>query len=852
MILTFLRARCVLLSLVAASWPMAIDAASLPQGRGAGRARESASFVENRGQWSTSASFVGRWGRTVARAERGAIALQLLDARDPRRGVLVRLAFEGARRGAEPEGEQPLPGVFNYLLGKDPAKWRTDVPRFGSVLYRGLYDGVDLRVRHERGHLKYDLLVDPGARLEDIVIRCEGADGIYVDTDGALVIETEMGAVRQPVPETWETGPTGERHPVTCSYELRGAGAFGFAAPTRSMALPLVVDPGLVWASYVGASLNDRAKDVALGPKGEVTVIGTTNSITFPSTPGAFSPTHSGSGPPFFPSDAFVTQLEPDGDRLVFSTFLGGASSDRPKAVHVASDGAITVAGDTGSADFPTTPGAFDTTPTLTGKMFITRLDATGSALLFSTFLGGGDGKAEGLTAMHVDDAGFVTVTGQTASPSFPTTAGSFKPWFPGFPDNDAFVTRLRPDGSALVYSTLLGGGGTDFGLALDVEPSGAATVAGRSISSDFPVTPGAFDSVPIPSGISNFVTRLNPSGSGLIFSTFFGGDGSGGSEVIIDLRVDSQGATTVAGYTGSLAFPVTPGAYDTVGAGSTDGFVSRLDPTGSTLLFSTLLGVGGSDYLRALHVDSAGVSTVFGATTSAAFPTTPGAYQTTKAGPIGGPGTDCFVSRLSADGSTLLYSTFLGGSDDDADDVQAGERLGLAVGPFGDAYVAASTESTDFPTTPGAWQEADSPFHDGFVACLDMLPAGVAKYGTSTPACAGPIAIGVTKMPRAGEPSFGLTSTNGPVSAPGILLVGVGQDAAGTDVLGASVHLTPAAPFAAYVASSNTVGHATSTHAIPLGAAGAQVFAQFLWLDPSGCGPLLSASNALAVTVQP
>ncbi len=808
----------------------------------------SAGFVENRGQWSTTARFVGRWGPTFARIEPAAIVLQMHDAHDRRRGVVVRIEFDGARADSPPRGEHRRPGAFNYLLGNDPERWCIGVPSYDRVVYRDLYDGVDLRLRSEHAHLKYDLLLDPGTRLDLVRFRCEGVEELSIDSDGSLVLETALGPIRQPVPITWQVQPSGERRSVECRYRLLDDGLFGFEAPTWDVRLPLVIDPGLVWSTYVGASLNDRATEVAVGPGGNVTVAGHTNSVGFPTTPGAFGTVHSGGLPPFYAPDVFITQLHADGSTAVFSTFLGGASSDRPKGLHVAGDGTITVAGNSGSDDFPVTGGAYDMTQAFGGKMFIARLDPTGSALVFSTLLGAGDATAEGLTAMHVDDAGIVTVTGGVTSPGFPTTPGAFKPTFAGAGDWDAFISRLSADGSSLLYSTFFGGSSFETAFAVHADSLGVVTFAGATSSADFPLTPGAFDTA----GSSRFVARLDTVASRLVFSTYFGGQAGTGAEEIIDLHVDESGATTVAGYTMRPGFPVTAGAYDTNGAGSTDGFVSRLDPTGSTLLFSTLLGLGGSDYLRALHVDSAGVSTVFGATTSAAFPTTPGAYQTTKAGPIGGPGTDGFISRLSADGSTLLYSTFLGGSDDDADDVQAGERLGLAVGPFGDAYVAASTDSTDFPTTPGAWQETDSPFHDGFVACLDMLPAGVAKYGTSTPACAGPIAIGVTKMPRAGEPSFGLTSTNGPASAPGILLVGVGQDAGGTDVLGASVHLTPAAPFAAYVASSNTLGHATSTHAIPPGATGAQVFAQFLWLDPSGCGPLLSASNALALTVQP
>jgi hypothetical protein len=355
------------------------------------------------------------------------------------------------------------------------------------------------------------------------------------------------------------------------------------------------------------------------------------------------------------------------------------------------------VTGYTFSTDFPTTPGAFQSTFPGGGiNVFVTKLDPTGSAPLYSTYLGG-NGEEEGI-GIAVDSSSNAYVTGYTTSTNFPTTPGAFQATLGG--GRDAFVTKFNPTGSApLVYSTYLGGNGDDQGYGIAVDASGSAYVTGYTFSTDFPTTPGAFQSTFPGGGINVFVTKLDPTGSAPLYSTYLGGSGDDTGRGI---AVDSSGNAYVTGITTSTNFPTTPGAFQTTKSGCsfcTNVFVMKLNPIGSApLVYSTYLGGSGNNQGYGIVVDTLGNAYVTGYTTSTNFPTTPGAFQTAYAG--GGLG-NAFVTKLNPTGSApLVYSTYLGGNGDD-------QGYGIAVDTLGTAYVTGATRSTNFPTTPGAFQTA-------------------------------------------------------------------------------------------------------------------------------------------------
>jgi hypothetical protein len=405
---------------------------------------------------------------------------------------------------------------------------------------------------------------------------------------------------------------------------------------------------------------------------------------------------------------------------LSYSTYLGSSYFDGASAISVDADGNAYVTGGTTSPGFPTTagasqsafPGGFDP------YVFVTKLNPSGTALVYSTYLGSGSGYNFG-RGIAVDSAGNAYVTGETQSSTFPTTPGTFQPANAG-PHANAFVTKLNPTGSALVYSTYLGGSTYDTGAGIAVDADGNVYVTGNAGSNDFPTTSGAFQATLSGGGFDAFVTKLDPAGSALVYSTYLGGSGqeySGG------IAIDAAGNAYVAGSTQSANFPTTAGAVQATFGGASDAFVTKLNPTGSALVYSTYLRDGRGN---AIAVDVNGNAYVTGTTYSANFPTTAGAFQTSYAGGYTGYSTgDAFVTKLDPTGSALVYSTYLGGSD-------GGESsAGIVVDAGGNAYVTGTTNSTNFPTTADAFQLTYAggydvyTFRDAFVTKLD--PTGSA-----------------------------------------------------------------------------------------------------------------------------
>jgi len=473
---------------------------------------------------------------------------------------------------------------------------------------------------------------------------------------------------------------------------------------------PLVIDPVLSYSTYLGGSGNDFASGIAVDAAGNAYVTGSTDSTNFPTTAGAFAGV-TGS------SDAFVTKLDPSGSTLVYSTYLGGSGDDVARGIAVDASGNAYVTGQTSSPDLPTANafqpvfvgGPADLGPAGPYDGFVTKLDSTGSTLLYSTYLGGND--ADVSFAVAVDASGNAYVAGWTRSSDFPTTPGAFAVSRTGA--DDAFVAKLDPTGSALVYSTFLGGSNNiktanplDTGRAIAVDGSGSAYVTGYTYSSDFPTTAGAFQTI-FGSGAFGhvaFVTKLDPAGSALVYSTFLGG--TSGIDEGLGLAIDAGGNAYVTGVTLSSDFPTTPGAFQSVSGGARDAFVTKLNPAGSLLVYSTYLGGGKHDLASAIAVDAAGNAFVAGTTgpledgcnssfpCTDDFPTTAGAVQ-----PVYGGGfRDAFLATLDSSGSALIFSTYLGGSGNDS-------GIGIALDSGANAYIAGATASSNFPTTAGAFQ---------------------------------------------------------------------------------------------------------------------------------------------------
>ncbi len=393
---------------------------------------------------------------------------------------------------------------------------------------------------------------------------------------------------------------------------------------------------------------------------------------------------------------------------LLYSTFLGRSNTDYAGGIAVDGSGAIYVAGQTQSADFPTTAGAFDTSLDGTNyDMFVTKLSADGSGLLYSTFIGGtGDEYANGLA---LDANGAAYIVGYTQSSVFPTTSGAFQTARIG--NTDAFVVKLNTDGTNLDYATLLGSELSDYGYGIALDSSGSAYVVGYTSSTTFPIS-GTLQPV-FKGNFDTFVTKLNPSGSGLVYSSYIGGSGY---DAGYGIALDTGGAAYLVGSTASTDFPTSGGAFQPTHGGSTrDVFVAKVDASGSALTYSTFLGGSGTDFGMGIVVDGNSSAYVVGQTASTNFPTKSGSYRTTYGG-----ATDVFVTKINVTGTALDYSTFLGGTGGDS------YISGMAIDNTGSVYVAGVTSSTDFPTTSGVLQTVKAASSDAFVTRLQPDGSGL------------------------------------------------------------------------------------------------------------------------------
>ncbi|PYP19022.1 MAG: hypothetical protein DMD54_03995 [Gemmatimonadetes bacterium] len=469
--------------------------------------------------------------------------------------VALRMSIVGAAPAPLVSGREELPGKANYFIGKDSAKWRTNVPTYAKVHYREVYPGIDLIYYGNQRQLEYDFVVAPGADPKKIGLGFKGADKLEIDEQGELVLHVSGGAIRQHKPVVYQE-IDGTRQEIAGSYVLRGASRVGFQVAAYDRSRPLIIDPVVLsYSTYLGGGSHDEGNDIAVDAAGNAYVTGSTRSIDFPTTAGAFHTTFHGPASGSFP-DVFVTKLNSTGSGLVYSTYLGGNGEDLGRGIAVDAAGNAYVTGRISSNDFPTTTGAFQAASGGGGEAFVTKLNPTGSGLVYSTYLGGS--RDEIGIRIAVDTTGNAYVTGTTTSLDFPTTPGSFQPAFAGGPPSsgdpafsppptDAYVTKLNATGSALDYSTYLGGSGNDRALGIAVDAAGSAFVTGSTFSTDFPTTTGAFQ--PVRRGTSSdattFVTKVNPTGSGLAYSTYLGGSGAG-TAIAVDIPPSSIPLTSL------------------------------------------------------------------------------------------------------------------------------------------------------------------------------------------------------------------------------------------------------------------------------------------------------------------
>jgi len=646
---------------------------------------------------------------------------------------VVRMRLVGGNTNGRVVGLDQLPGRSNYFIGNDPKKWRTNVPNYAKVKYENVYPGVDLVYYGDSlkgGRLEYDFVVAPGANPNQIKLSFAGADGMRVDAaSGDLVLKLGDDEVRFRKPAVYQPA-------VAAVDDLRTRGPKDRALECGGLTPPCLPELAAGTSGGTDAGHNEsighgrRRQAAALqgGLRPQVSKLdgsfelASNNEVSFRMAG-------------YDPKRALV--IDPV---LSYSTYLGGTAGDSATGIAVDSSGNAYVIGTTESDDFPT---ANPIQATCHGpasdcfNAFVAKLNAAGSALVYSTYLGGSSYN-EG-RAIAADSFGNAYVTGYTQSNDFPTV-NPLQPIICGgagctIDAGNAFVAKLNPAGTALVYSTYLGGTGDDHGSGIGVDASGNAYVTGQTASTDFPT---ANPLQPSLGGSYNaFVTKLNSTGSTLVYSTYLGG--SKGDEAL-GIAVDSASNAYVVGDAQSTDFPTANPLQATNHGGplyGDDAFVAKLNAGGSALVYSTYLGGSGDDLGQGIAVDAAGNAYITGYTTSTDFPTANPLQATNHGGPSYG--YDAFVAKLNAGGSALIYSTYLGGSGDDW-------GWGIGVDPAGNAYVTGQTDSPDFPTVEPLQAVCDNCGDysgDAFVAKINPT-GGALAYSTYLGGTEGAAAVGI------------------------------------------------------------------------------------------------------------
>ena len=611
-----------------------------------------------------------------------------------------------------------LPGHSNYFIGDDPSKWQQGVKNYAGVSYRDVYPGVNLKFHGEQRQLEFDFVVAAGADAARIRFGVAGAKQIKTDDSGNLILASAAGDVMLHKPVAYQEKDN-TRQPVDARFAIEANNTVAFALGNYDRNRELVIDPSVSYATYLGGSAEDDGNAIAVDSSGNAYVTGQTKSTNFPTITGAHSTTNAGgfdafvskisasglsleystyiggtsddsgnaialdsSGDAFvaggtkssnFPHtagafqpnlksglNAFVLELSSSGGTLTYSTFLGGNGADVAEGIAVDSGGDSYIVGQAMSANFPTTPNPIQGSLKGSSNGFVTKLNSTGTALVYSTYLGGGTGDEA--FAVAVDSSDNAYVTGETQNSTFPVTTGVVQPTCASCaganPLDDAFVSVIKADGSGFVYSTFLGGTSADQGFGIAVDSSKNAYVAGQTASTDFPLQT-AIQSKFGGGTVDAFVTELNPTGSALVYSTYLGGTGN---DTGIAIALDASANAYVTGQTSSSSkFPLVNATQPVIG-GANDAFVTEINAGGSQFLFSTYLGgaadedtsaSGGGAAIGGIAVDSAGANIyVTGNTESSPFPTTGGVVQASYGG-----STDAFVAKFSTAASTANFT---------------------------------------------------------------------------------------------------------------------------------------------------------------------------------------------------
>ncbi len=710
-------------------------------------------FIENRGQADPRVSYYVQGADTSVYFTRAGITYALTSPAKSEAGTApaftreaahrppvparerwaVKLDFLGANPDAKPAGEGRTPAVVSYFKGPR-ADWKTGLATYGRVVYANLWPGIDLVYSGAGGRLKYTFVVRPGADPKRIRLAYRGATAVRVSPEGQLAVSTPVGNLEEDTPYVYQEAGA-DRVQVEAAYALEaeeagGTRRFGFRVGPYDAGKPLFLDPVvLAYCGYIGGSLDEGGNGIAVDGSGNAYVVGYTASTeaTFPKTVGPYLAYNGGTW------DAFVAKVKADGTGLVYAGYIGGSGRENATGVAVDGSGYAYVVGYTnsngsGAGAFPVTVGPYlNHKGNGTEDAFVAKVNNTFPyGLVYCGYIGGlNNDWAYGVA---VDSSGNAYVVGETNSSDgggggFPVTVGPGLTFMGG---NDAWVAKVKADGTGLVYCGYIGGSSTDGARGVAVDSAGNAYVTGYTLSdqTSFPVTmglgPGWTFNGPL-NGDDAFVAKVNPAGTALVYCGYIGGSAD---DIALGVAVDSAGNAYVTGFTASTeaTFPVTAGPDLTYNGGAADAFVAKVNATSPYgLVYCGYIGGANNDYGQSVAVDGSGNAYVAGYTSSteATFPVTAGPDLTYNGGTD-----DAFVAKVNATSPYgLVYCGYIGGSGDDS-----GSWEGVAVDSSGNAYVTGQTASTEatFPVTVGPYLTYNGGSHDAFVAKITGVPTAV------------------------------------------------------------------------------------------------------------------------------
>jgi hypothetical protein len=684
------------------------------------------SFEANHGQTDGQVRFLSRGsGYSFFLTQSGAV---LSFSSEANSDSVLRMQLAGASSSARIEGVDQLPGRSNYFAGSDPTQWRTEVPTYSRVKYNNIYPGISLIYYGNQRQLEYDFVVSPCADPRQIHLAIAGAQKMVVDAQGNLVLRNSAGEVQLLAPRVYQQ-INGRKKNISGQWTLAANSTASFHLGKYDRTQPLVIDPVLMYSSFLGGSQKNAVRKIAIDAAGNAYVAGYTASGDFPAAPTPLATTF-GAGPQS--RGAFVAKIDSTGSNLLYSTYLSGSADEEATGLAIDKSGNVYVAGNTHSTDFPTRnalqPRCATANPSGTcSSAFLTKISPTGDSILFSTYLGGSG--AESARGLVVDAKGSAYLAGVTSSSDFPVTAGAAQARCGGACQQNAFVAKFSPSGDKLAYATYVGGSALDDAADLAVDSTGNAYLTGHTTSPDFPLaTPYQKSCAADAASASKtciataFVTKITPDGSSFSYSTYLGG--SLGSKATA-IAVEAQGSAYVTGSTQSPDFPVAKpfqkscGRDAASGKCSIDAFLTKFAPTGKALVYSTYLGGAGRDEASGIAVDATGSAHLIGRTESADFPTAKPLQAHLKGS------SDAFAARFDPTGSALTFSTYHGGTA-----TESGNSLALDT--QGNLYLAGETTSADFPTQHPFQSSCAGACTSAFVTKMALPPANSAPTITS------------------------------------------------------------------------------------------------------------------------